>query len=1233
VIVCLVMACVARHEETLPRPQHVPLRVVPDVTSANLPPEQELDALLQGVEGLGKTVDVVRLAVPPFETLGLPSANAWMGEAAADVFMTGLTRMPGVTVLERGVMSTLIAERKKNADDPEVAKQGKVLGAQMIVLGRLINDSGHLALAVRPVRVATGASAKGFTLPLDAHHMRESMDAAVASFGADLGLTPASGTAGPGLAPDDLELAAKARTLQYEGKLVEAQPLYARALAKPSTAWRFEADYLQLMADLGMYDWTEARAKDLLLRIPVGLDTMCDRTRIFLQHNRAKLRVDDTREAVRMAATCGEPELIARSLFFLAFSMEKVDFAMARAANQRALKILGDHNPWTRCAIEWQAADYDATLGGDWHGSREKLFSSIGERCAAAGNNLYASAALDTAADTAWSPERRHELYMRSLELAKQGGGQQLDETAARAAAELRRSGQPSQADDLILERIGDHLRALDAIYGALPDDAEALDDDLVRRAGLQRHRGVSRTDLSEAEQLLATVHKKALATALDAWAQRTRLESTRQADDYAGIARRLAPPSVQASPDDQIAAAGSPALRGSGTDVRAALGALYTSHASPDLIEKLATWYGAPAFIREAMRLTAEARLAKGDPDGALDQLRVTERYAKDDPSWELVVNEMTRRAWDGRDAAKALAVREQRVDIAKRVSTIAWIEALVGLGVAEVHAGGATKQIAALAQASKDLAAQHAWEPAAYALQRASWLSNEAHAATGSDEVVAMYRERVALLDRLGDPLRSLEARADLLEQIDLAYFQAFRSAKPQLAADRDVIALVQQIDDGCDKLVQAGRQRDAARVVVRLIAVAPGVDKLLAKALGWSAAFKDSSEYPVLVGKLHDQLSRVSDDHTTIVAEAAMARDALWAAAPDDALWEYSRLIAYVDGEPAMWGAYDQCAADARVPARMRGCVWGLYYWLVRAGVLADKTHAHTALVAARDLSTALDRALVTRDRIELREAIAMLSLYSDDRTGFDAALGEIETAYAKNPYELATSLHHLWSVTRHRDPKLALSLAGKLVASNGASPAWRAKLYADFAATARDAGDKPAESKFLADGSALATGDAAAWRGIYAEYPARAAVKAKDWKRVQAVLADVRKSVDEPHWQGELDLALAVTRAYQHDVAGALASLASRVTTAESDTASPCLDVETLETAASLELATGHCERGTALRTKATEARARCTQRACLPGERVRCDDPATAAAWKGTNACHAAFAGSFPIVAE
>src|SRR5439155_25676496 len=112
-------------------------------------------------------------------------------------------------------------------------------------------------------------------------------------------------------------------------------------------------------------------------------------------------------------------------------------------------------------------------------------------------------------------------------------GGRQLDVTAELAAADLRATGMPSQADALLLERIGSRLRALEALYGVLPDDVDVLDDDLLAAAGYRRKPGAVRGDLSTSEKLLAAVHREGLADVLHAWAARTRVESVQQAQTY----------------------------------------------------------------------------------------------------------------------------------------------------------------------------------------------------------------------------------------------------------------------------------------------------------------------------------------------------------------------------------------------------------------------------------------------------------------------------------------------------------------------------------------------------------------------------------------------------------------------------------------------------------------------------------------------------------------------------
>jgi hypothetical protein len=243
----------------------------------------------------------------------------------------------------------------------------------------------------------------------------------------------------------------------------------------------------------------------------------------------------------------------------------------------------------------------------------------------------------------------------------------------------------------------------------------------------------------------------------------------------------------------------------------------------------------------------------------------------------------------------------------------------------------------------------------------------------------------------------------------------------------------------------------------------------------------------------------------------------------AAPSDALWEYARNIGNTDGEPAMWKVFDQCTREATAVPLRRGCWWGLYYWIVRVGVLTDTAKAKQALHAGSELSQALEAKLNERDRVELRESLGMVALFAGDHDIFDAT----------------------------------------------------------------------AESGSIATHIRLG----------------RVAGGARDWKRASTLLQQAHDKLKSPKPLVVVDLPLAVAQGFAGDAAGGVATITPLV----GQGASPCENVQLLETAASLEMAAGHCPRGTDLRKQAADQRAQCTT-----------------STWKGANRCKAPFAGTFPI---
>src|SRR5690349_4343329 len=114
-----VLAC-SHSAPALQHPHRINAPII-DNESKNLAAKQDIDALLQGVQGYGRTVDAIRIAVPPLDDTPL-------GEAYAAVIITELATTPGVTVLERSELTQIIEELKRKGDDKSLIEAGKLLG-------------------------------------------------------------------------------------------------------------------------------------------------------------------------------------------------------------------------------------------------------------------------------------------------------------------------------------------------------------------------------------------------------------------------------------------------------------------------------------------------------------------------------------------------------------------------------------------------------------------------------------------------------------------------------------------------------------------------------------------------------------------------------------------------------------------------------------------------------------------------------------------------------------------------------------------------------------------------------------------------------------------------------------------------------------------------------------------------------------------------------------------------
>jgi len=188
--VAVVLSCARGAGTAIKKPQHLaPLRPPIDVSSKNLAPKDELDALLDGVAGYGRTVDVIRIAVPPPD-VHAPEQQKWIGEAAAAVMMSELSRVPGVSVLERAELQTLIDLQKANVPADTLRKTGKILGAQVMLVGTIQPMGSNWRIDLRPVRVEDGTILGSASREAPERDLTATMHDMAEEVPASLGVTP-----------------------------------------------------------------------------------------------------------------------------------------------------------------------------------------------------------------------------------------------------------------------------------------------------------------------------------------------------------------------------------------------------------------------------------------------------------------------------------------------------------------------------------------------------------------------------------------------------------------------------------------------------------------------------------------------------------------------------------------------------------------------------------------------------------------------------------------------------------------------------------------------------------------------------------------------------------------------------------------------------------------------------------------------------------------------------------
>jgi hypothetical protein len=1268
-MVGLVAACASCGPAMAPVPPRTFPGDLPDLATKNLPPDEEIAALLAGLQAVGKPGATSRVAVAPFKVLG-GNGEDWVGEATSELVAAKVSGIENVSVLERGELAQIIAELKRSEGevDPTRAVQlGKLVGAQHMILGKVILSGGdHWTLIVHAVKVETGAWTKATEVQVTRGNLPGTVAPAAAVLAEGLGGTPESARTNPAtgpapIAPLDakaLETASRARALQYEGKLLEAQPLYAEALASPSNAWRFEADYVRLLMDLGLSAFGGKHGREVLGRMPVSKETACDRARIMLEVERELYTIEETRDTVRTAASCGDDTVTALALRHYANAMEGVHYPTALAALEKAHTMIGaTTDRWSACWIEWHRY-LRQSEGGDWQGRRDEHLAAIAKTCEEGGNVRVQAKALLYAGDESPDVKRRAELYEQAEKAAKIAGGVVVDEVTADVAGDLRRQGRRAAADQKILDALGVRIAALVELHGGLPAPLDRLDADVLRGA----HAADAKPTTAPAkEALVAQAHRAAAASLLRSWAERTRSESNRQAQFYESIADEMDPPtdrvpaneSADARLDRTLAASklplakitemSDPPPRASGANPYQAYWALSVWLSSDRVrddakhkevlaaAKKLAIWVDRSTVHRNLLMEEAYILEQKDLHPQALASARATMKYAPDDPVWATDELAFEAAVQKKSDPAAMAETHKRRIEAAKKVSGWQWVWAVYQLAYdgVDTHSRDARAGIVELIKCSEEMDAASDYAAAAEALRLAGVVANEATHRPGSQEDMLLMRQRVSIIDKLGDPLRSLEARIDAVDAVKRFYSEGWpMRSREYLAKEPFVTSSMVEVQRRLGELVAAGMERDAARLVARIPVGAQGLPELAPKALEWSEHFKDSVEYPMIAARIWSQRGSLATRKDKELEADRIARD-LFVKAGDvpSAVGEARWLLHEASTEAELWAALDACLEIARSDkAQANYCIDGVAGAIegdVRPSGIQDLGKLRATLQKGRELMTQGD-AFGPKYRVDYRGKMAQLAALAGEWETMSKLDAEVQDYARKNPtfsYRFGVYLGAMAMMSSPRDPKRAVEFCQQFDRENVAAPVWKATQYYSCWLYARWAKDTKAGEFFDREGRE------AARRGNLGALPTYdlafvgMGVEKKDYKAAakgyKKTAETVRKFMkEETFWASELDVYAAYMSLFARDTMAAGTILNPMVKESERRLKTgerfdhPCFDAQVVALAAASKMASGQCAEGERLREVASQVRTQCREEVCRrTSERgTWCDGP-------------------------
>ena len=333
---------------------------------------RELQALLVGqpLETAAATDAAPSLAVMSFDNITRNSEDGWLGTGIAETVTTGLSSIPGLSVLSRERVVEVLRKLGGDAADEEAlaARVGRELGVRLVVSGGFQRLGEQVRVTARVADVASGAVNQTLKLDGNMSGIFELQDRLVGELSASLRLRLPATSRGVeetqsveayealskgliNLRTESLE--ALDRAILFFERAVALDPLYARAHFQVGVVYDFKGEALS-MADL------HQRSLDSLDRALALRPSFADAWRVRASVLLALGREDEAVVSVERALTLQPGDASAYASLGRVHFIGRADFARAAECFEKAR----EQNP----QAGWAALQLShcATLLGDF---------------------------------------------------------------------------------------------------------------------------------------------------------------------------------------------------------------------------------------------------------------------------------------------------------------------------------------------------------------------------------------------------------------------------------------------------------------------------------------------------------------------------------------------------------------------------------------------------------------------------------------------------------------------------------------------------------------------------------------------------------------------------------------------------------------------------------------------------------------------------------------------------